>query len=447
MNTISPGQTLQNGKYSLDAALGQGGFGITYKATHHLLNQVVVIKTLNGALHSRLDFQQMRQKFQDEARRLALCLHPNIVRVIDFFEEDDLPYMVMDYIPGPTLDAVIFPDQPLSEAVAIRYILQLAAALKVVHGHGLLHRDIKPQNIMLREGTDQIVLIDFGIAREFTPDVTQTHTNLISPGYAPIEQYLNQERRTAATDIYGMAATLYAMLTAQAPVASVLRDRQPMPEPRDLQPHLSAAINQAVLRGMAIESHHRPATVDDWLALLPAAQPEPVAPQPAAKPVTATATAVAGQHLPDSSPRTITLPVAGGIKVPKPWLIGAAATAITLASGLSLSALFSIGADSLQTSRAQPSQPQASTQFEEQPAKEQPEVAPSDKQPTHHSGATASHLTALPPPVLELPTMAVVANPEPPAADSTPAKDPAPKTPANKTTPVVKKSPAAKKAP
>jgi len=270
MNTLI-GKTLQGGKYTLDEMLGQGGFGVTFKATHHLLGQTVVIKTLNLLNQSHPQFAKMEQQFQDEARRLALCLHPNIVRVNDFFEEAAMPYLVMDYIPGQTLEQLVFPDNPLPEATAIYYMQQIGAALEVVHANGLLHRDIKPQNIILRQGTEEVILIDFGIAREFTDGKTQTHTSLISEGYAPIEQYVMQERRTPATDVYGLAATLYALLTAHVPVASILRERRPMPVPRDLRPELSAAVNQAVMRGMAVEAHYRPKTVAEWVALLPGA--------------------------------------------------------------------------------------------------------------------------------------------------------------------------------
>jgi len=268
MNSLV-GKTLQDGKYTLEQPLGQGGFGITFRAMHHYLRQTVVVKTLNPGSQGNPQYAEFEQQFRDEARRLAMCVHQNIVRVNDFFIEDNVPYLVMDYIPGQTLEQLVFPDRPLSEAIAIHYIRQIGAALEVVHHSGLLHRDVKPQNIILRQGTQEVVLIDFGIAREFTPGVTQTHTSLISVGYAPIEQYIAQEKRTPATDVYGLAATLYALLTAQVPTASILRDRQPMPSPRELQPHLSAATNQAILRGMAIEVHHRPATVAAWLALLP----------------------------------------------------------------------------------------------------------------------------------------------------------------------------------
>ncbi len=266
------GKTLQRGKYTLEQEIGRGGFGITFKATHHYLHQIVVIKTLNELLRQAPQFTKFLRSFQDEARRLAACVHPNIVRVSDFFVEDGLPYMVMDYVPGQTLAQVAFPANPLPEAIAIHYIRQIGAALQVVHQQNLLHRDVKPQNIILRQATQEVVLIDFGIAREFTPGSTQTHTNMVSDGYAPIEQYLAQAQRTPATDVYGLAATLYALLTARVPVAASLRDRVPMPTPGDLQPQLSVTVNQAVMYGMAVEASGRPATVAQWLELLPVEQ-------------------------------------------------------------------------------------------------------------------------------------------------------------------------------
>lgn len=264
------GKTLQRGKYSLEQEIGRGGFGITFKATHQYLRQIVVVKTLNESLRQAPQFAKFHRQFQDEARRLAACVHPHIVRVSDFFVEDGLPYMVMDYIPGPTLAKLVFPNNPLPEAIAIHYIRQIGAALQVVHQNHLLHRDVKPQNIILNQETQEVVLIDFGIAREFSPDSIQTHTNMVSEGYAPIEQYLAHARRTPATDVYALAATLYALLTAKVPVAASLRERLPMPTPRDLKPRLSVAVNQAIMRGMALEASARPATVGQWLAMLPA---------------------------------------------------------------------------------------------------------------------------------------------------------------------------------
>lgn len=267
---MATGTILQGGKYTLIQEIGRGGFGITFKALHHYLDQEVVMKTINERLRQHPNFPKFERQFQDEARRLATCIHPNIVRVSDFFVEAGLPYMVMEYIPGETLgNAYVLPGVPLPEATAIHYIRQIGAALQLVHSNGLLHRDVKPENIILRQGTQEVVLIDFGIAREFNSSTQQTHTGIVSEGYSPIEQYLTQAPRTPATDVYGLAATLYALLTAQVPIPALLRDRQQMPSPRELQPHLSAAVNQAVMRGMAVESRFRPPTVNDWLQLLP----------------------------------------------------------------------------------------------------------------------------------------------------------------------------------
>jgi serine/threonine protein kinase len=330
--TTFVGKRLQNGKYTLDQELGRGGFGVTYRAMHHLLDQVVVIKTVNVALRQDKNFADFQRQFQDEAKRLAMCVHPGIVRVSDFFIEDGLPYMVMDYIPGATLAQVAWSSSLLSEATTIDYIRQVGAALEAVHRLGLLHRDVKPHNLILRQGTGQVVLIDFGTAREFSPGLTQTHTSMFSEGYAPIEQYLPQAKRTAAIDVYGLAATLYTLVTSQVPIASVLRDRQPLSEPRQLRPDLSPATNQAILRGMALELHHRPATVNEWLALLPetkAASPArfSIEPSPATiEPSQKTTVAVGSLH--SSEQNTILKRVSGSRsqtnprKAWLPWLLG-----------------------------------------------------------------------------------------------------------------------------
>ncbi len=281
------GQTLQDGKYSLEQELGQSGFGVIFKATDNYLGKQVVIKTLNESLQRHPDFAQFQNQFQHEGRRLALCRHPNIVRVNDFFVEAGLPYMVMEHIPGQTLQTVVFPGKPLEETTAIHYIRQIGEALKVVHQRGLLHRNIKPENIILRTPPTppylhevslrkirggEVVLIDFDLARKFTPNVTKVRTGIVSDGYTPLEEYLTKAKGTTVSDVYGLAATLYAILTAQVPTPAVLRDCQPMPPPRDLRPQLSAAVNQAVMRGMAVEARFRPTTVDEWLSLLPVTQ-------------------------------------------------------------------------------------------------------------------------------------------------------------------------------
>jgi serine/threonine-protein kinase len=271
------GTVLQNGKYEIEQALGQGGFGITYRAIRQPLNQVVVIKTVNEA--SWTTVSQAQQPFQDEARRLAQCKHPHIVNVTDFFIEAGLPYLVMDYIPGRPLSELVAPGQPLPEMTALYYIAQIGDALQAVHRQGLLHRDVKPQNIMVHDLTGEAVLIDFGIARELTAGQTQTHTNLVSDGYAPVEQYLPKAHRSAATDVYGLAATLYTLVTGEVPVPSVLQSHQALVPPRQFCPTLSPATEGAILAGMALKLTDRPASVADWQAILQGRAPvTPIAP-------------------------------------------------------------------------------------------------------------------------------------------------------------------------
>jgi serine/threonine protein kinase len=263
------GKSLQKGKYIIDQELGEGGFGITYKAINQSLDRVVVIKTLKLSSSQSENLTELRDKFLEEARSLVKCSHPNIVRFQEFFIENGLPYIVMDYIPGKTLDEIVIPNNPLPEETAINYIRQLGEALKVVHQNGLLHRDVKPQNIILHEDTQEVVLIDFGIAREFFPGAVQTHTSLTSAGYAPIEQYLRQSKRTPATDVYGLAATLYTLLTAEVPVLATLRDHLPFPSPREIRPELSEMVSNAVMQGMALQPEERPSSIDEWLYLFP----------------------------------------------------------------------------------------------------------------------------------------------------------------------------------
>lgn len=268
LSLLSVGTTLQGGKYRLDALLSQGGFGVTYRATHTLLHQPVVLKTLNLQQEPPKRIHDLGERFIQEAQRLAQFHHPHIVRVSDCFIEGGRPFIVMDYIPGRTLAQVIQEEGPLPEKTALHYIRQVASALELVHEHGLLHRDVKPDNIMLREGTDQVVLIDFGIAREYTAGVTETNTGLLSAGYAPVEQYLPRHQWTPATDVYALAATLYALLAGRPPVASVLRDRVPLEDLRRFQPNLSQRTIDAIEAGMALDVRERPQTVRVWLQLL-----------------------------------------------------------------------------------------------------------------------------------------------------------------------------------
>ena len=143
-----PGQKLQRGKYTIEKALGQGGFGITYLVKDKQGNQLV-IKTLNDWLQRQYDFAKFQQDFLNEALRLAKFRHPYIVRVDEAIQEGDLWGMVMEYIDGEDLAHRVWHQGVLPESEALRYIQQIGEALTLVHNNGLLHRDIKPLNIMV----------------------------------------------------------------------------------------------------------------------------------------------------------------------------------------------------------------------------------------------------------------------------------------------------------
>lgn len=269
-----PGNLLQDGKYTIKKQIYQGGFGVTYLAKDRSGNKVV-IKTLNENCRNSRDFAKLQQDFMNEVLCLAKCNHPHIVRVEEFILEDSHWCVVMEYIEGVNLGNWIKKEGALSEVEALKYIRQIAEAVNWVHHQGFLHRDIKPLNIMIRENPKEAILIDFGIAREFTQDLTQVHTEYVSKGFAPIEQYDRRSKRGTYTDVYGLAATLYAMVTGKIPEAATLRDRSltkyqkdSLVLPQEINPKLSNLINNAILKGMAIEPEDRPISVLDWLNIL-----------------------------------------------------------------------------------------------------------------------------------------------------------------------------------
>ena len=273
---LKPGFVLQRGKYTIDSVLGEGGFGITYRAIHNDLSQIVVLKTLNKSLHNHQDFSKFQLQFRAEANLIANSQHPNIVRVWDFFEEEQLCFMVMDYVPGKNLAELIESGHNLPPNQAIHYIHQIASAISLVHKNGFLHRDIQPKNIIRRAGTNTVVLTDFGIACNLTSGIRQTHTNLFSVGYAPPEQSNSQENLTPATDIYALTATFYYLLTGKAPIPAALRVSQAIPqsvqfplhELKLVLPNLHPAIEKTIVRGLEIDPKKRPQAVDKWFKIM-----------------------------------------------------------------------------------------------------------------------------------------------------------------------------------
>lgn len=237
MEHLQQNTTLQGGKYRIERVLGQGGFGITYLAVQTSLERNVAIKEFfmkdfcsrdNTKLTtgSTKIVEQCRKKFIKEARNLARLSHPNIIGVIDIFEENDTVYYVMPYLTGGSLEDYVKTHGPLSESEAMKYVRQIASALKYMHEEEhICHYDVKPANILL-DNKGNAVLIDFGISKNYDASGHETTTTPIgmSEGYAPIEQYQqNVEEFSPVSDVYALGATLYFLLHGKRPVPAIHR--------------------------------------------------------------------------------------------------------------------------------------------------------------------------------------------------------------------------------
>ncbi len=266
---LTPGHLLHD-RYSIQRTLGQGGFGITYLAYDKKLDQEVCIKELfiagNSTRNSNMSIQSQSvgtfsfpdfvKRFLDEARKLARFQHPNIVRVLDLFEAHGTAYMVMEFLPGETLKETVEQVGVMDLDTALGWMHQLLDAVEVVHAKGLLHRDIKPENILLTENK-RLVLIDFGAARDYNDGKTATQTAMLTPGFAPPEQYSVRAVRGPQTDIYALGATLYNLVTGTKPLPSTDRINEDQPPAHKLNKSLPEGISDVINRAMELKPENR----------------------------------------------------------------------------------------------------------------------------------------------------------------------------------------------
>ncbi len=277
------GSRLNHDSYLIEAELGAGGFGITYRARDENLHRVVAIKEFFPAECLRrgtdltsagswtdADLDLHRERFLEEGRALARLSHPGIVKVYNVFRENSTVYLVMEYLEGQTLkERLKAAGNRLPVDEALGYVRQAGEALTAVHTAGLLHRDIKPDNLLLTAG-GQVVLIDFGSARPTTQDGRfYTRETFVSDGYSPLENYDFEGERDCRSDIYSLAATLYYLVTGIVPTHATGRaNRRPLIEPYLLYPDIQPAFSAAIVRGLALHAEDRPATVTEFLSSL-----------------------------------------------------------------------------------------------------------------------------------------------------------------------------------
>lgn len=283
---LLPQGTMLRGQYMIGRILGKpGGFGITYLGYNQKLETKVAIKEymprdlaardvnhltvqVNDSRDDR-NFREGIDQFLREARLLAKFNHPNIVRVIDFFEENDTAYLIMDYYQGVGLDEYVarqggtLPEQAVKE-----YMMPVMEGLKELHAGGVLHRDIKPQNIYLTE-EGRPILLDFGSAKQFVGEKTHSLSLMATPGFASYEQYHAQGQQGPWTDIYGCAATMYYMITGRVPPDAIERMAgDTLAFPAGIENTLSPGLRNAIMKGLALLPEKRVQNVQEFQNLL-----------------------------------------------------------------------------------------------------------------------------------------------------------------------------------
>ncbi len=277
-NALAIGSMLM--EYRLESILGVGGFGITYLASDTLLEKQVAIKEyFPSAAVSRLgdgsvaisgpnlavDFASGLDRFLKEARTLAGFSHPHIVRVNRYFRANETGYMVMDYEDGESLKSWLQRQPALPADVLKGLLAPLLDGIEKVHSAGFLHRDIKPDNIFVRKRGDPVV-IDFGSARQAISGTTHTLTTLVTPGYAPFEQYASGSEQGPWTDIYALGAVMFFAVTGRNPPDAIARMKGDALEGllAPAMPQYGQELVDAISWAMKVEEKHRPQTVGEW---------------------------------------------------------------------------------------------------------------------------------------------------------------------------------------
>ncbi|QYF92514.1 protein kinase [Massilia sp. PAMC28688] len=273
--------------FEITGVLGEGGFGIVYIAFDHSLQRHVAIKEyMPGVLATRADdhsilvraerhqetFNVGLKSFINEARFLAQFDHPSLVKVYRFWEQNQTAYTAMQYYDGQTIkDIVTHAPEVVNEAWCRKILQQILEALEMLYTMRILHRDVSPDNIIVQENGDA-VLLDFGSARQIIGDRTRGLTVILKPGYAPVEQYAGDASldQGAYTDIYSLSAVIYYAIMKEPPATSIARMVKDPIAPLAVRgvDGYSTEFLAAIDKGLAVMAHERPQTIDAFRELL-----------------------------------------------------------------------------------------------------------------------------------------------------------------------------------
>lgn len=247
--------TTLSGRYRLDKKIGMGGMSTVYLATDEKLERPVAVKVMNQEVTT--DSEQL-ERFRREARAVAQISHVNVVGVIDAGEDEGHPYIVFEYVRGETLKDRIRREGPLPVTEAVAYAIEVARALGAAHSHHIVHRDVKPQNVMIDSESGMAKVTDFGIARTLEDEGLTSDGRVIgTTDYVSPEQALGRSV-TGQSDLYSLGIVLYEMLTGELPfqaegqVAVAMKHvREPLPDVRAVRPEASATLASILERATA----------------------------------------------------------------------------------------------------------------------------------------------------------------------------------------------------
>ncbi len=254
------------GRYVILEKVGEGGMAAVYKAQDKRLNnRVVAVKEMSESALRRKnpdEWEDILESFQQEAQLMARLSHPNLVRVSDSFQDGERHYMVMEFVPGRTLEAMLEEQtEPFPEDRVLVWAEQLCDVLSYLHGQNpkIIYRDLKPGNVMIVEGSDTVKLLDLGIARIYKPGKQKDTVILGTPGYAPPEQY-GKAQTDERSDIYALGALLHHLLSLRDPSQHALED---FPSLRRLNPKVSPHVAEAIARAVEKERSKRFASAQE----------------------------------------------------------------------------------------------------------------------------------------------------------------------------------------
>jgi eukaryotic-like serine/threonine-protein kinase len=260
--------TVLSGRYKLEAKLGSGGMSTVYLARDNTLDRSVAVKVMHREMSEQAD---QLQRFRQEARAVAKLSHPNVVAVIDAGEDGGHPYIVFEYVEGETLKQRINRVGALDAQEALAYAIEIARGLTVAHARKMVHRDIKPQNVLI-DAEGRAKLTDFGISRQLEQDgMTATGRVLGTTDYVAPEQAMGHEV-DQRSDVYSLGVVLYEMLVGQVPFhadsqvgVAMKHVNEELPDVQQRRPELSAAAAMVVERATAKDPAQRYGAVGEMI--------------------------------------------------------------------------------------------------------------------------------------------------------------------------------------